>query len=121
MPQTVFSVVDYVVFGVSLLIAACIGVYSACSGGKQKTTKEFLMGNRQMGLFPVTMSLVASFVSAISVLGLPSEIYRFGTLYYMLMVATIPAMILTAHLYLPILYRLKLTSAYEVKSYLFVS
>ncbi|XP_014671805.1 PREDICTED: sodium-coupled monocarboxylate transporter 1-like isoform X2 [Priapulus caudatus] len=113
MAELVFTAVDYVVFAASLVISAGIGVYSACSGGKQSTTKEFLMGNRQMGLFPVTMSLIASFVSAISVLGVPSETYRFGTIYWTMMFATIPAMALTAHIYLPVFYRLQVTSAYE--------
>lgn len=34
-----FSVWDYVVFGLMLVISAGIGVYYRCTGGKQKTTK----------------------------------------------------------------------------------
>ena len=37
---------DYVVFGAVLLASVAIGLYYACSGGKQKTNQEFLMANR---------------------------------------------------------------------------
>ena len=37
---------DYVVFTGTLLIALGIGVFQAFTGDKQRTTKEYLMGNR---------------------------------------------------------------------------
>lgn len=37
---------DYVVFVGALLVSALIGLYYACSGGKQRTTSEMLLGNR---------------------------------------------------------------------------
>jgi len=64
-----FSVWDYVVFGGVLAISASIGIYYGCTGGKQKTTSEFLMADRKMHLLPVTLSLLASFMSAITLLG----------------------------------------------------
>ncbi|KAK2148112.1 hypothetical protein LSH36_515g02001 [Paralvinella palmiformis] len=63
-----FSVWDYVVFGGVLAISASIGIYYGCTGGKQKTTSEFLMADRKMHLLPVTLSLLASFMSAITLL-----------------------------------------------------
>jgi Na+/proline symporter len=41
------------------------------------------MGGREMPVFPVAMSLVASYMSAITVLGTPTEMYVFGTQYYL--------------------------------------
>lgn len=37
---------DYTVFAGMLSVSAIIGLYYACSGGKQSTTSEFLLGNR---------------------------------------------------------------------------
>lgn len=37
---------DYTVFAGMLSVSAVIGFYYACSGGKQSTTSEFLLGNR---------------------------------------------------------------------------
>ena len=67
-----FSVVDYVVFSVMLLISALIGIWYGCGpGGKQKTTAEYLLGDRQMKNWPVAISLLVSYLSAITILGLP--------------------------------------------------
>ena len=64
-----FSVWDYVVFGGVLAISAAIGIYYGCTGGRQRTTAEFLMADRKMHVLPVTLSLLASFMSAITLLG----------------------------------------------------
>ena len=59
-------------------------VYYAFWGAKQNTTSEFLMAGRNMGVFPVAMSLLASFMSAITLLGTPAEVYQFGTMYWLI-------------------------------------
>ena len=41
-----FHWADYVVFAGTLIIALGIGVVQAFTGDKQRTTKEYLMGNR---------------------------------------------------------------------------
>ena len=72
-----FSAVDYVVFSVMLLISALIGIWYGCGPGrKQKTTAEYLLGDRQMKNWPVAISLLVSYLSAITILGLPGEIYN---------------------------------------------
>ena len=53
---------DYLVFAAMLAISAVIGIYYACVGGKQNSTSEFLMAGRNMGTFPVAMSLIARYV-----------------------------------------------------------
>lgn len=50
---------DYLVFILMLGISAGIGIMFGCFGAKQKTTSEFLMAGRNMGTFPVSMSLIA--------------------------------------------------------------
>ena len=64
-----FSVWDYVVFTAVLMVSVCIGLYHACSGGKQRSTSEFLMANRSMSALPVALSTLASFFSASTLLG----------------------------------------------------
>ncbi|XP_077990326.1 sodium-coupled monocarboxylate transporter 1-like [Glandiceps talaboti] len=108
-----FSIADYVVCLVMLAISMCIGVYHACTGGKQKTTGEFLMADRNMSPWPVAMSLVASFMSAITVLGTPAEHYLNGTMFCYYGIAYMFTMIFTAELFMPAYYSLKITSAYE--------
>jgi len=52
-----FKWADYVVFSLVLLLSAAIGFYYACTGGKQKTTKEYLLADRNMHWIPVAISL----------------------------------------------------------------
>ncbi|XP_007668201.1 sodium-coupled monocarboxylate transporter 1 [Ornithorhynchus anatinus] len=108
-----FVVWDYVVFALMLLISAVIGVYYALVGGGQKTSEDFLMGGRSMSAVPVALSLTASFMSAVTVLGTPAEIYRFGAIFTVFAFTYAFVVILSAEVFLPVFYRLGITSTYE--------
>lgn len=55
-----FDVYDYIVFAAMLIISSLIGVYFAFFAKvKQNTTSEYLMGGKTMGIFPISMSLIA--------------------------------------------------------------
>lgn len=109
-----FVTLDWVLFAGMLVISAGIGIFYACYGGRQKTTGEFLMGNRNMQLIPVAISILVSFMSAILILGTPAEMYNEGTQYYLYLIGMILAVSLAALLFVPLLYPLKLTSSFEV-------
>ena len=70
-----------------------------------------------MGVFPMTMSLVASFMSAITLLGTPAEIYNNGTQYVFLVLAYPLVMFATAYFYMPVFYNLNVSTSYEVSMY----
>uniref|UniRef100_T1IVP0 Sodium-dependent multivitamin transporter n=1 Tax=Strigamia maritima TaxID=126957 RepID=T1IVP0_STRMM len=108
-----FSIPDYVVFVLMLMVSAGIGFYYACSGSKQRTASEFLMANRSMGVLPIALSLLASYLSAIGLLGIPVEIYWYGTSYWCAVFSNFIVMPVSAYVYLPVFYHLQLTSAYE--------
>ncbi|XP_050302091.1 sodium-coupled monocarboxylate transporter 1-like [Anthonomus grandis grandis] len=109
-----FEVFDYVVFAFMLVISALIGVYFAFFAKvKQDTTSEYLMGGKTMGIFPISMSLIASYISGISVLGLPAEMYTYGTQFWMTLSSEILVALLMAYAVLPVFYDLQLTSTYE--------
>ncbi|KAG8224385.1 hypothetical protein J437_LFUL005207 [Ladona fulva] len=107
-----FGWLDHFVFALMLLASSLIGVYFACFGGRQRTATEFLLGDRKMGIFPIGMSLTASFTSGIMVLGIPLEIYRYGTQQYPLIYGCILSAITIIFLYMPIFYNLQITSSY---------
>ncbi|XP_062979760.1 sodium-dependent multivitamin transporter [Elgaria multicarinata webbii] len=113
MPVTKFGVADYAIFVLLLVFSAGIGLFHALSGGKQRTTQEFLLANRSMTFLPVALSLLATFQSAVAILGVPSEIYRFGTEYWFLGCSYFLGLLIPAHVFIPIFYRLRLTSTYE--------
>lgn len=109
-----FSLWDYGVFGLMLLVSTGIGLFHGLSKGGQKTSEDFFTGGRRMAAVPVGLSLSASFMSAIQVLGVPAEAYRYGSKFLWMCLGQLLNTLLTAHLFLPVFYRLGLTSTYEV-------
>ncbi|NXN65074.1 SC5A8 protein, partial [Himantopus himantopus] len=108
-----FTVWDYVVFAAMLLVSAIIGIYYAFAGGGQKTSKDFLMGGRSMSALPVALSLTASFMSAVTVLGTPAEIYRYGAIFCIFAITYGLVVLCSAEIFLPVFYKLGITSTYE--------
>ncbi|KAF1539475.1 Sodium/iodide cotransporter, partial [Eudyptula albosignata] len=108
-----FSLWDYGVFGLMLLISTGIGLFHGLAKGGQKTSEDFFTGGRRMSALPVGLSLSASFMSAIQVLGVPAEAYRYGAKFLWMCLGQLLNTLLTAQLFLPVFYRLGLTSTYE--------
>ncbi|XP_067329721.1 sodium/iodide cotransporter [Anolis sagrei] len=116
-----FGAGDYGVFGLMLAVSTAIGLFQAlrkggrkgAKGQDQATTEEFFTGGRRMPALPVGLSLSASFMSAIQVLGVPAEAHRYGLKFLWMCLAQAINTLLTATLFLPAFYRLGLTSTYE--------
>lgn len=108
-----FDIFDYLVFSGTLVISAAIGIFFAFHKGGQKTTKEFLLGNRKMPVVPTALSILVSFYSGIAVLGFPSEMYMKGTNFFWYLPGVLIGIPLAAYIYQPVFYKLKLTSSYE--------
>lgn len=109
-----FTAWDYMVFGLMLLISAVIGVYYAYVGRGGQSSGDFLIGGRSMSAVPVAMSLSASFMSAITVLATPAEVYRYGATYVYYTLSYVLMVVVCSEVFLPVFYRLGITSTYEV-------
>jgi sodium-coupled monocarboxylate transporter 8/12 len=109
-----FSLIDYFVFSGLLVASSLIGVYFAWKSRRNATNSEFFTGNRKLGLFPVTMSLVASFMSTNTLLGLPAEVFQNGTQFSLQIIGITIAVVLAAEVFMPVFYHVKLTSIHEV-------
>lgn len=70
-----FSWADYSVLAAMLLISCGIGMFYGFFTKKQETSQDFLLGGSSMGTVPMAMSLAASFITAIELLGNPAEMY----------------------------------------------
>ncbi|NWV69796.1 SC5A6 protein, partial [Malurus elegans] len=108
-----FTAIDYSIFALLLVLSSAIGLFYALSGDRQRTVQEFLLANRDMGCLPVALSLLASFQSAVAILGVPAEIFRFGTEYWFLGCSYFLGLLIPAHIFIPVFYRLRITSTYE--------
>jgi len=109
-----FHWADYMVFAIFLLSTALMGVFvTFLNRNKRTDAKDFLTGGGQMHYFPIALSMMASFLSAIFVISIPAEMYVYGTNYALLLVAYFTGFPIAAHIYLPVFHRLGLTSGYE--------
>ncbi|XP_065351696.1 sodium-coupled monocarboxylate transporter 1 [Cloeon dipterum] len=108
-----FSWQDYLVFGMMLLLSAGVGVYHGFFGHQQKSTTEYLLGGRNLRAFPVAMSLVASYISGVTVLGTPADIYKYGSQYWIIVVGIAFMGVTVATVFLPVFCTLQIKSSYE--------
>lgn len=100
--------VDYVVFAILISASIGTGLYYAVKGNK--TTADYLIGNRKLKLFPVAMSFTASLYSAILIIGHPAETYTTGGGNIFFIAGCLFAAIGACTLFIPVIYPLKLTS-----------
>ncbi|XP_048046414.1 solute carrier family 5 member 6 isoform X2 [Megalobrama amblycephala] len=108
-----FTIIDYVIFALLLVASMSIGLYYAFTGGRQSTTQEFLFADRNMKCLPLSLSLMATFQSAVAVIGTPAEVYANGTQYWFIGCSYILGLLIPAHIFIPVFYRLHLTSVYQ--------
>ncbi|EDV35857.1 uncharacterized protein Dana_GF12676 [Drosophila ananassae] len=113
MPVGTFDGWDAAVLISILAVSALIGIYYRYTGGKQKTTQEYLMADQSMTTFPVSFSLMASFMSAITLMGVSKESYEFGTMFCVINISYWISTPIAANIFLPVFYKMRITSVYE--------
>ncbi|RZF36445.1 hypothetical protein LSTR_LSTR009541 [Laodelphax striatellus] len=109
-----FNWVEYLVFSLMLGLSALIGIYYGCYKGNQNTVSEYMQGGKKMGVFPITMSIIASHVSGITLLGVPAEVYRYGTQYFAIVFCILSVTAFIMLFSLPVFFKLQLNSPYEI-------
>ncbi|CAH1780744.1 unnamed protein product [Owenia fusiformis] len=109
-PARTFHWADYLVFASILVISGIIG----CVAGRgQDSAEDFTLAGRGMGLLPVALSIVGS-LAAVYVLGIPAEMYLDGVQqWHIFILPLFVAVFVTALLFVPLFYPLKIASIYE--------
>ena len=115
-PSHSFHIADYCIFGITLALSIAIGIYYSLSGGRQRTTDEYLLGGRVMRSIPLAISLLVSYDSSTFTLGVPAEMYVFGVQMWWSSFGFFAAIMFAFLVMVPLLYPLKITSAYEVST-----
>ncbi|XP_038077160.1 sodium-coupled monocarboxylate transporter 2-like [Patiria miniata] len=110
--RSYFEAPDYIVCGGMLLASLAIGLYYGLSGDRQRTSSEYILANRQMSFLPATLSLIASFSSGISVQGIPADVYYHGPMLIWFMLPMTLGAVLSMLFFMPMYYRLGMTSVY---------
>ncbi|XP_059148636.1 sodium-coupled monocarboxylate transporter 1-like [Physella acuta] len=111
--ETSIQVADYVVCVVVLLIPMAIGILFAVKDAKKATREEYLFGGRRMSVVPIALSLFASYMSAISLIGTTADMYTYGAMITLLYVGFSVSYIIGLFTIVPLFYSLQLTSIYE--------
>ncbi|KAA8589463.1 hypothetical protein FQN60_012828 [Etheostoma spectabile] len=106
-----FVLADYAVFAAMLSVSMAIGLFHALKkspGGA--TANDFFTGSRSLSAVPVGLSLCASFMSAVQVIGVPAEASRYGFKFLYMCLGQSINSLLTAYFFLPVFFRLGITS-----------
>ena len=111
--KATFGTVDYILFALMFVFSAAIGFYHAYRDRNKKNVDEFQLGGRKMHPIPVSLSLSATFLSALTVLGTPAEVYTNNTMYIWIIVAMFLATGGAAHIFIPVFYNLNITSCFQ--------
>lgn len=108
-----FSIYDYVIVIGMLVISLGIGVfYGFFDKSSSGSATDFMLGT-EMSIFPVTLSLTTSFITAIELLGNPSEIFFNGAQFSLIVISMILVIPFAVKVFYPIYDNMKLTSCYE--------
>ena len=110
MEQASFGTLNYLVLGAYFLVV--VGLALALSG-RQKDTSTYFLANRRMPWLAVSLSVVASLLSALTYLGVPAVAYRENAALVLGLPAILMAAPLVIWLFFPVYRRLNLTSIYE--------
>lgn len=74
-----------------------------------------MLGNKNQSTIPVAFSLMASFMSAITLFGVSAENYIRGTQFVAINLSYILGTPIIAYIFLPVFFRLGNLSVYEVR------
>src|SRR5688572_9864471 len=87
-----------------------IGIFS---GHKEDTTQNFFLGNRQIPMWAACLSFVATEISAVTIISVPSTVYRENWAYLQLFIGSFASRIFLAFFFIPAFYKFNVTTIYE--------
>ena len=110
-----FHWADYVVFSLAVIGSTTIGLYQGFARRQNTNIDDYLMAGRHMPVLPVSLSLYVSWLSAISFLSDPIEVYYYGAIYWVIGIGYALALPVVAAVFVPRFHSLQFTSIYKVR------
>lgn len=109
------KVVEYAVLGIMMFLNLGLGLYFSMRKTTRSTNTmaEVFLGSRALRAVPLAASVVASLFSSTGLVGLTGHFYAYGFHQTWLCITAIAVAPLAGHLFLPVLYRLGITSVFE--------
>ena len=103
------SEIDLIIIIIYLVAVALIGSFS---GGKQKTTRDYFMGGKNVPWWAVSFSIVAAETSSLTFISIPGLAYLTNLNFLQLTFGYLIARIIVAFFFLPSYRKGELTTAY---------
>lgn len=109
---TGLRVADWAVLGVYLALLVVTGWWF--SRRESKTTGEYFLAGRRMPMWAVSVSIIATSLSAATFVGAPEQSYAGDLTYLSTNIGGIIAVIVVAYIFIPAFYRNNCTTVYEL-------
>jgi SSS family transporter len=100
-------------FAVVAVLLASMVVVGAWFERRQTSTREFFLGDRSVPWWAASLSLVATEVSAVTVISVPATAFRENWQYLQFFVGSAAARLVIAYLFIPAFYSFDCTTIYE--------
>ncbi|MHB1049422.1 MAG: sodium:solute symporter [Bacteroidota bacterium] len=105
-----FSFIDYTIVAVYLIGVTVIGILIA---GKQRTSKDYFLGGKEMSWWSVGFSIVASETSTLTFISIPGLAYNTNMHFLQLAMGYFIGRLLVSLVFIPAYYKGNLETAYD--------
>lgn len=105
-----FSIIDYVIVAVYLV---GVVIYGVVTSGKQKDTKDYFLGGKEMKWWAVGLSIVASETSTLTFISIPGLAYRSNMQFLQLVFGYFIGRLLVTVIFIPSYYKGNIETAYD--------
>lgn len=109
---TTFRPADWIVLGGYLVLLVFTGWWF--SRREAKTTHEYFLAGRRMPMWAVSVSIIATSLSAATFVGAPEQSYTGDLTYLSTNIGGLIAVIVVAYVFIPAYYRNNCTTVYEL-------
>ncbi|KAH6927470.1 hypothetical protein HPB50_004467 [Hyalomma asiaticum] len=106
-------ITEYSVFGVLMAANLGVGLYFSRRRKDHSGTAEVFLGSRTLRALPLAVSMVATMLSSTGLVGFTGHYYAYGFHLFWNDLTIILLAPLIAHLFLPVFYKLRITSVFE--------
>lgn len=105
-----FSVIDYIIVAVYLIGVVVFGIITS---GKQKNTKDYFLGGKEMKWWAVGLSIVASETSTLTFISIPGLAYKSNMQFLQLVFGYFIGRLLVTVIFIPAYYKGEIETAYD--------